>query len=207
MAKLTSTTQSLVNQILKEELIKFYKKRMLKEAPEPVPAEEPPPPVGAPEPNVANAAEVPPDPNAPPTEGGEEPLDPNMADMTPPMGGGAAMPMGGGGGGGDSGMDPADLSMDPMTDDAVDEPEEEKDEPDEKPQDPIQIMLDDAKELAAQTKDTNLIFKAMKVEMQEFFQDPDHALGAVKALYDSNDPVLRSVAQKLYLFIKTEEMV
>lgn len=130
------------------------------------------------------------DPNATP-EGGEDPL-----------GGGAGGGSGfggfggGGGGGGGGGADEAGGPEDSGT---------EGDTGPEAPTgDPIQGMVDGAQELLNQTQDPALILKSLKGQIQTLFQNPDHALGLVKALYDTNDSVLQSVAQRLWLFLKAE---
>jgi hypothetical protein len=76
--------------------------------------------------------------------------------------------------------------------------------PEATPEDPIQGMVDGAQELLNQTQDPNLILKSLKGQIQTMFQKPDHALGLVKALYDTNDSLLQSVAQRLWLFLKAE---
>jgi len=69
--------------------------------------------------------------------------------------------------------------------------------------DPIDAMVSGAQELLNQTQDPNLILKSLKGQIQTVFKDPSHALGMVKALYDTNDSILQTVAQRLYLFIKS----
>ena len=64
-------------------------------------------------------------------------------------------------------------------------------------------MVTGAQELLNQTQDPNLILKSLKGQIQTLFQEPEHALGLVKALYDTQDALLQAVAQRLYLFIKT----
>jgi hypothetical protein len=64
-------------------------------------------------------------------------------------------------------------------------------------------MVSTAQELLNQTNDPNLIVKSLKGQIQTVFAEPEHALGLVKALYDTQDSILQSVAQRLYLFIKT----
>lgn len=128
------------------------------------------------------------DPNAPPGEEGEDPLG---------AGGGSGFGgFGGGGGGGGAGEDstkaPENSEM------------EGEAEPETPVGDPIQGMVDGAQELLNQTQDPALILKSLKGQIQTLFQNPDHALGLVKALYDTNDSVLQSVAQRLWLFLKAE---
>lgn len=69
--------------------------------------------------------------------------------------------------------------------------------------DPIDAMVSGAQELLSQTQDPNLILKSLKGQIQTVFKEPSHALGMIKALYDTNDSILQSVAQRLYLFIKS----
>jgi hypothetical protein len=64
-------------------------------------------------------------------------------------------------------------------------------------------MVSGAQELLSQTQDPNLILKSLKGQIQTVFKEPEHALGMIKALYDTNDSILQSVAQRLYLFIKS----
>lgn len=108
---------------------------------------------------------------------------------------------GGGGSGGGSGGDPA------ATPGAAEQPmapgsEQGQDKPAE---DPIASMVDSAKELLNQTQDPSLILKSLKGQIQAIFKEPGNALGAVKALYDTNDSVLQSAAQRLYLFLKSSQ--
>jgi hypothetical protein len=65
-------------------------------------------------------------------------------------------------------------------------------------------MVDGAQELLNQTQDPALIFKSLKGQIQTLFKSPDHALGLVKALYDTNDTVLQSAAQRLWMFLKAD---
>jgi len=129
------------------------------------------------------------DPNATP-EGGEDPLGGGA-------GGGSGFGGFGGGGGGGGGAG-----------DEAGGPEDSGTEGDTGPEaptgDPIQGMVDGAQELLNQTQDPALILKSLKGQIQTLFQNPDHALGLVKALYDTNDSVLQSVAQRLWLFLKAE---
>lgn len=131
------------------------------------------------------------DPDAP--ADGEEGGDPAAAgggDGFGGFGGGG----GGGGGGGDDGMDSPEGA----------EGDTDTEEPEEKPEgDPIQAMVSGAQELLDQTQDPNLILKSLKGQIQTLFQEPEHALGLIKALYDTQDSILQAVAQRLYLFIKT----
>lgn len=172
----------------------------------------------APPPADPAAAGAPPagDPNAPapevdPATGepvggaggvpGGDPADPDApvdgeegADAGSGGGGGGLGGFGGGGGGG-GGDDMGDGS---------EAPEEAESGAPETPQgDPIVAMLSGAQELLNQTQDPNLILKSLKGQIQTLFQQPEHALGLVKALYDTQDSLLQAVAQRLYLFIKT----
>lgn len=99
---------------------------------------------------------------------------------------------GGGGGGDDTGAGEGDA--DPSAGGEPDMPEG----------DPIVAMVSGAQELLNQTQDPNLILKSLKGQIQTIFQEPEHALGLVKALYDTNDAILQAVAQRLYLFVKTK---
>lgn len=133
------------------------------------------------------------------------PTDPNSAspDGTDPlagpeggMGGGYGGSGGGGGGGGAS---------DGMTSDATGEEEEasQKDETEEEPQgDPVVNLVKSAQELANVTQDPGLILKSLKSQIQVAFAKPEHAMGLVFALMDTKDPLLASVAERLYLFMK-----
>jgi hypothetical protein len=64
-------------------------------------------------------------------------------------------------------------------------------------------MVSGAQDLLNQTQDPNLILKSLKGQIQTLFSEPEHALGLVKALYDTKDSILQAVAQRLYLFIKS----
>lgn len=90
-------------------------------------------------------------------------------------------------------------------DDGSDAPSPEQVEPEqpEEPQgDPIASMVTGAQDLLSQTNDPNLILKSLKGQIQTVFAEPEHALGLVKALYDTQDSILQAVAQRLYLFLK-----
>lgn len=74
------------------------------------------------------------------------------------------------------------------------------------PADPIDGMVKAAQGLVAQTQDPELIFKSLKGQVQAGFEKPEHALGLVKALVDTKNLVLQSVAQRLWLFLKTSPL-
>jgi len=135
------------------------------------------------------------DPNAL-GDGGEPGAEDSTEDETGIPGDGGAGFGGFGGGGGGGGGDEGGGS----------EPEEdtgESGEPAEPQGDPIASMVSGAQELLNQTNDPNLIMKSLKGQIQTVFAEPEHALGLVKALYDTQDSILQAVAQRLYLFIKT----
>jgi hypothetical protein len=103
---------------------------------------------------------------------------------------------GGGGGGGDNAPGEAESGEEtPGEEDGAGEKEPVGD--------PIDAMVSGAQELLSQTQDPNLILKSLKGQIQTIFKEPEHALGMVKALYDTHDSILQSVAQRLYLFIKS----
>lgn len=175
-----------------------------------------PPDPAAPAAPPSAGSDVPPDatsatpPGAPgaapagdPTAPGGAPDDPGATDETaddgtgdPGSGGGGFGGFGGGGGGGGVGDDTS------ASGDAADGTGEEPESPE--PQgDPIELMVSGAQELLQQTNDPNMILKSLKGQIQTLFSEPEHALGLVKALYDTQDSILQSVAQRLYLFIKT----
>jgi hypothetical protein len=106
---------------------------------------------------------------------------------------------GGGGGGGGGGMG----DETPGVEDSGEEEGSESAEPEQPQGDPIEAMVTGAQELLQQTNDPNMIMKSLKGQIQTIFAEPEHALGLVKALYDTQDSILQSVAQRLYLFIKT----
>lgn len=132
---------------------------------------------------------LPTDPNADPALGAEDPAAGGSGFGG--FGGG-----GGGGGGGGAGDDAPPGEGDPSG--AGGDPDMG-----EPAGDPIKSMVDSATELLDQTQDPGLILKSLKGQIQALFAEPEHALGLVKALYDTKDLVLQSVAQRLYLFIKT----
>jgi hypothetical protein len=106
---------------------------------------------------------------------------------------------GGGGGGGGGGDDTTGGA-----EGGEETPGEEGGAGEEEPVgDPIDAMVSGAQELLSQTQDPNLILKSLKGQIQTVFKEPEHALGMIKALYDTNDSILQSVAQRLYLFIKS----
>jgi preprotein translocase subunit SecA len=86
----------------------------------------------------------------------------------------------------------------PESEDDTEEPEQ----PEQPQGDPIESMVTTAQDLLNQTNDPNLILKSLKGQIQTVFQEPEHALGLVKALYDTQDSILQAVAQRLYLFLK-----
>lgn len=215
---------------MREAMVKKVRKSLLEAAPpadpNAPPATPPPDATGgdvAPPPTsmggVGDPSTIPPDPNAPPA-------DPNAPATTPgadpnalpgtdttgtdPTAGGLDMGGGGGGfggggggigGGGGGGAGPTDDTATPPAggegDDATGSAGEDEDQGD-----PITKAVDDAKELLDQTRDIPTILKSVKQAIQGKFEKPDHALGLVKALYDTQDPTLRSVAVRLYQFIK-----
>lgn len=179
----------------------------------PPPATPPPPDPNTPAPD-ASGTPAPTDPGA--TPGGDPNAIPGVGDPATPgtpgapedsteagaegdLGGDAGSGGGfggfGGGGGGGGGTDDTSAPTDSSADEQG---------PEEKPEgDPIQAMVTGAQELLNQTQDPNLILKSLKGQIQTLFQEPEHALGLVKALYDTQDALLQAVAQRLYLFIKT----
>ena len=125
----------------------------------------------------------------PPEEGGDDP--------DGGMGGGSGFGGfgGGGGGGGGGGAPPPSPDGTPENTAGPVTPQTEGD--------PIENMVSNAKELLGQTKDLGTIVKSLKGQLQNSFEDPENAIGVVKALYDTNNPSLQAVAEQLYLFIKT----
>lgn len=140
------------------------------------------------------------DPNAPGGGGGEPGADGSTEDDTGAPGdaggGGGFGGFGGGGGGGPGGGGDEGGGSEPEEDTG------ESEEPTEPQGDPIASMVSGAQELLNQTNDPNLIMKSLKGQIQTVFAEPEHALGLVKALYDTQDSILQAVAQRLYLFIK-----
>lgn len=133
------------------------------------------------------------DPNA---EAGTEDGEASDMDASATTSGGGFGGFGGGGGGGGGGTDTPDASE-------TEDDTEESEMPEEPQGDPIESMVTTAQDLLSQTNDPNLILKSLKGQIQTVFQEPEHALGLVKALYDTQDSILQAVAQRLYLFIKT----
>lgn len=176
--------------------------------PVPSPAGTPAAPAGADPTMPATGADptmggLPGTPGAPgdPMGAGGDPNDPTATGEAgdDPLGGGGGGGFGGfgGGGGGGGGADTDGESQDSGADGEVDGPEE--------PQgDPIKGMVDSAQELLDQTQDPSLILKSLKGQIQTLFSEPEHALGLVKALYDTNDSILQAVAMRLWLFLKAE---
>lgn len=136
------------------------------------------------------------DPTAPPGDPGADPTADPGADPTGGAGGGFGGFGGGGGGGGGGGSEGGDPGAETPEAPAGGEPEAPEG-------DPIVAMVSGAQELLDQTQDPNLILKSLKGQIQTLFAEPEHALGLVKALYDTQDAILMAVAQRLYLFIKT----
>lgn len=166
------------------------------------PAGAPPaPPVGDPT-AAPGAVPAPGDPAATPGADGAIPgaegEDPAGGDVTGGDTSGSFGGFGGGGGGGGGGAPEDDAAP------AGEGDSEEGSEASEDPEgDPIENMVSGALELLNQTQDPALILKSLKGQIQAVFEQPENALGVVKALYDTKDSVLMSVAQRLYLFLKS----
>lgn len=167
-------------------------------------AASPAPASGAPDPTGTPAGAATGDPNAPATgadpavagaPGADPAGDPNADPTADPASGGSGFGGfggGGGGGGGDTGGEPGpEAAMAPTG------------EPQTPQGDPIVAMVSGAQEMLNQTQDPNIILKSLKGEIQTMFSQPEHALGLVKALYDTQDSILMAVAMRLYMFIKT----
>jgi hypothetical protein len=226
MAKSNRYVFNLISRIVKEELDKaliasnkrrkefkgaFSKVFLEAEAPTqasaapPTPETPPAPPQGAgsaapdatagpPTGTPGEAPETNPDGSpASPDMGGEE----GEADVDASGGGGGFGGFGGGGGGGGGG------AGEEQSEGEAEEDSSDSEESDQPQGDPIASMVSTAQELLNQTNDPNLIVKSLKGQIQTVFAEPEHALGLVKALYDTQDSILQSVAQRLYLFIKT----
>lgn len=138
----------------------------------------------------------------PDLEGGAEGDDPG-ADMGGGGGGGFGGFGGGGGGGGGMGDEGGEGGAGGGdTEGAASEAPKDQTQSEG---DPIQNMVNDVLELSKETQDPSLLFKSIKGQIQSTFAEPTHALGLVKALVDTNNTILKSVAQRLYLYIKTAE--
>ena len=221
--------ETLISRIVKEEVDKALsvsdKRRkefkdtfgqVFTEADATAPAATPPPP--PPDPNApaapggdpAATPGAPGDPAAPggsAAPGGAPGSDPGAmpgaegedgAEGDPGAGGGSGFGGFGGGGGGGGGGGAEGDAPEPSDDGEPGGMDSEQ------PQgDPIESMVATAQELLDQTNDPNLIMKSLKGQIQTVFSEPEHALGLIKALYDTQDSILQAVAQRLYLFIKT----
>lgn len=138
------------------------------------------------------------------TGAGATSTDPAAEADTTGMAAGSGGGFGGFGGGGGGGGGGGDTTGGAEGDEETPEEEEEDGAGEKEPVgDPIDAMVSGAQELLSQTQDPNLILKSLKGQIQTIFKEPEHALGMVKALYDTNDSILQSVAQRLYLFIKS----
>jgi hypothetical protein len=155
------------------------------------------------DPNAPTDPNAPVDPNAPTDP--NAPVDPNAptdpnAPVDDSMGGGFGGFGGGGGGGGGGGFgDTPEAPEAPEEPSSIESPNDLGD--------PIDSMVSSAQDLLTQTNDPNIILKSIKGQIQTVFKQPEHALGLVKALYDTNDVLLQTVAQRLYLFIKTSRPI
>lgn len=67
-------------------------------------------------------------------------------------------------------------------------------------EDKLQVILDTAEELAAQTQDPQKVLKAVKGMIQNGFENPDKAARAISDLFDTDNPVLQQVSRRLALF-------
>lgn len=186
--------------VLHKMLLSTIKEQVKYEPPVPDPNAAPP----AADPNAAPAA--PGAPGAAPTDPtSTAPVDPNAAPADPSMGALGGMPdMGSagatGGGMGDVGGEPppdADagaLGGELGAAGGGDEGEGG---------DPISGIVDAVKTLLNDTRDVPTLLKSIKAEIQDKFDEPEHAIGLVKALYKTGDETLKSVALRLYQFIQT----
>ena len=70
------------------------------------------------------------------------------------------------------------------------------------PSDPVGAITDDAIQMLAQTRQTQPILRNVKAQIQKYFDDFEDATPVVKALWDTEDLVLRDVARRLLLFVR-----
>lgn len=117
-------------------------------------------------------------------------------------GGGGGFGGGFGGGGGFSFGDSGDEGLNPD-----DEAEEETGttvgpEDVEMPDDPVMAIADEAINMLKTTRQPSVILKTVKSSIQRYFNDFEDATPVIKALWDSEDVVLRDVARRLLLFIR-----
>lgn len=70
------------------------------------------------------------------------------------------------------------------------------------PDDPIMAITDDAIKILDKTKDPGDILKTVKSSIQKYFDEFEDATPVIKALWDTEDLILRDVARRLLLFIK-----
>ena len=116
------------------------------------------------------------------------------------MGGGGGF--GGGGGGGFDFGDDGDSGLEPDEEGEEDFAGSIGPEDVEIPDDPIMAIADDAIAMLNQTRSPGPILKSVKASIQRYFGDFDDATPVIKALWDTEDLVLRDVARRLLLFIK-----
>jgi hypothetical protein len=115
------------------------------------------------------------------------------------MGGGGFGGLGGGGGGfGDDGEPGLDSDQEEEEGVATTVGPEDV----EIPADPVGAITDDAIRMLGQTRQPQLILRNVKSSIQRYFNDFEDATPVIKALWDTEDIVLRDVARRLLAFIR-----
>lgn len=108
----------------------------------------------------------------------------------------------GGGGGGFSFSNDGESGLTPDDEDEEETVTTVGPEDVEMPDDPIMAIADEAVNMLKTTRQPNVILKSVKSSIQRYFSDVEDATPVIKALWDSEDVVLRDVARRLLLFIR-----
>jgi hypothetical protein len=124
-------------------------------------------------------------------------------------GGGGGLGGGFGGGGGGGGLDfGGDEGGDLGGEEGGEEADEAPPEPTYNPfedadtiEDRLQVILDTAESIAAETQDPQVVLKNIKGLIQNGFSRPEEAANVIADLFDTNNPVLQQVSRRLKLFI------
>lgn len=105
-------------------------------------------------------------------------------------------------GGGDFGKDDDETGLKPDDSAEKDTATTVGPEDVEIPNDPVMSIANDAIEMLNHTRQPGPILQNVKHSVQRYFPEPSAAAPIIKALYDTEDLVLRDVARRLMMFIK-----
>jgi hypothetical protein len=143
-----------------------------------------------------------------PSDGGEkdDTGDDKDSSEAEPLGGGSSsgggFSFGGGGLGGGGGSDKKDKA--PKEKDSSDDAKKSSKKPEDiaLPTDPIQSTVDMASGMLDTTNDDQVVLNAVKASIQRNFGNVEDAAPIIQYLWDTENPILKTVARKLLLFIR-----